>query len=268
MKHLSFCLLIFISAPLCGQKSSVDPFPEVINDASPYDITSPSMNGAENRLCFKKSLSETSKAVMISDQAADGKWSEPYAAAQFGEADIFYGCGINTTGDEIYIGLNNDIYRIEYVGGKEWSKPQLVSHAISMEGMEVMPSIANNNQTLSFVRNLRMEGTDDWKFAPFVSQRTGTEWSKPQEITIDRLDNGEELNIFYYDGKNVFFTSGSSRNNWGNYYGVLQGAVCVQIKKIDFKGGYITWVNKDHTAGLIITATQPSRIARIKFQGL
>ncbi len=265
MKHVSLYLLTFISISTHAQIVTVELFPENINDHSSFNISNPSMNDGENRLCYKKVLDSTKESIMISDKTSDEKWSEPYPAIQFGADDIFLGCSISADGSQIYFGLNNDIYKIDYVGEKGWSKAQLVGSPVSLEEtLEAYPSISQNNQTLSFMRNIRVD--DDWAFAPFVSFRKENKWSDPQKISIRELAN-EELYAFYCDdeNKNVFFSSGTSQSNWGNYYGVLENSVCTNVKKIDFTGGYITWMSKNYKTGLVITATHPSRIAKIKF---
>jgi hypothetical protein len=264
MKHTSFFLLSFIVLSVQAQVVTIELFPENVNGHSPFNLSSPSMNDSENRLCFIMVLSLTTEAIMISDKIAEGKWSDPYSIIQFGEDDILLGCSISADGDQVYFGLNNDIYRIEYTGGK-WSKPQPVGSPVSMEEtLEAYPSISRDNQSLSFIRNIRV--ADDWAFTPFISIRKGNTWLDTQEITIRELAD-EELYAFYCDNenKNVFFSSGTSQSDWGNYYGVLENSICVTIGKIDFTGGYITWMSKDYTTGLVITATQPSGIARIKF---
>jgi hypothetical protein len=266
MKRIAVSILIFSSIFSFGQGVSVEPFPENINDKSAYHISYPSMNETETRLCFKKKLNMETDGIMISEKGVDGKWADPYPVIQF-TANNVVGCAITADGNQIYFGLDNDIYRIEYVDGK-WSERQLVGKPVSQETLDAWPSMSRDNQTLSFLRTIRTPGMSDWMAMPFMCQRKdNNQWSDPQMIIIKELGTTDEVNSFYYDSKSkcAIFASGSSQQRWGNYYGVVDNGVCRNVKKIDFKGGYITWVNKSYTRGLIITATNPSRIAMVKF---
>lgn len=267
MRQLTPYVLIFSSIVSFGQSVSVEPFPENINDKSVYHITSPSMNEGETRLCFKKRMNMEMEAIMISDKNQEGNWLEPYPAIKFGETDNVLGCTINSDGNQVYFGVDNDIYRIEYLDGK-WGERQLVGKPVSEETLDAWPSISRDNQTLSFLRTIRTVGMTDWMTMPFMAKKTeNNQWSDAQMIVIKELGTNDEVNSFYYDSnsKCAFFASGSSQQRWGNYYGVVENGVCRNVKKIDFKGGYITWLNKNYTTGLIITATNPSRIAMVKF---
>lgn len=266
MKQFAPYLLIFSPIFSFGQSVSVEPLPENINDKSVYHISYPSMNEAETRLCFKKKLNMETDAIMISEKSAEGKWADPYPVIQF-TANNVVGCALTPDGNQIYFGLDNDIYQIEYKNGK-WSDRQLVGSPVSAETLDGWPSISRDNQTLSFLRTVRTLGMTDWLQMPFMTNRKGNDqWSDPQMVVIKELGTSDEVNAFYYDSQSkcAFFASGSSQQKWGNYYGVIENGVCRNVKKIDFKGGYIMWLNKTYTAGLINTATNPSRIAVVKF---
>jgi hypothetical protein len=268
MKYPTLCLLISISISTYGQVESVELFPEQINNSA-FNISSPSMNGQENRMCFRKTFG-TKDAIMISDKDTDGNWSEPYPAIQFEETDLLQGCSLSPDGNRIYFGMDNDVYRIDYVSEKKWSKPQLLKSPVSdSETMECQPSMSSDNQTLSFIRNISTGNPDSpWQLTPFISKSTGNNgWASPKKMRIEMKED-EALHVFYYAGENkiCFFSSGSSQSDWGNYYGLPDGTGgLTAVTKIDFKGGYVMWVNGDYTTGLIVTATNPSKIATIKF---
>lgn len=264
---MKFPTLLFlkISISFCtyGQVESVEPFPEQINQSA-LNVTSPSMNSAETRLCFKKTL-ETKDAIMISEKGADGKWSEAYTAAVFKDDDIFQSASISADGNRIYFDLDNDIYTIDYVSDKKWSKPQLLK-AVSADEMDCRPYISSDNQTLSFIRNVRTGNPDEpWAFAAFVSKRKGDVWGTPEKVKLE-LKPDIELQSYYCTGNLCFYTSGSSLYGWGNYYGRPDSAGgLAAVTLIDFNGGFIVWMNETYTTGLVITAATPTKIALVKF---
>src|SRR5690349_6478862 len=105
MRYPTLVSLFFLHSILAlGQVESVELFPDHINNPS-YGIVSPSMNGLETRLCFRK-MSTMENAIMISDKPPEGKWSDPYPAFQFSALDVFQGCSISADGMHIYFDMN------------------------------------------------------------------------------------------------------------------------------------------------------------------
>lgn len=270
MKSVISYILIFISFSLFSQVESTELFPDIINLPGLPSLW-PSMNDDQNRLCFLQADKKGNDKVMVTDKSANGQWTQPYVAYAFRKSEIVFGASMSNTGGQIYFGMNGDIWAIDYLGGTSWSKPLRIS-SVASEVQEAFPTISRDNQSLSFGRHERVRslrtGEYQWLFAPFISRRLGNnEWGPPQKIKIATLGDEEELHALYYDNESgkIFFSVGATSTESANYYAMLKDSVCIDIRKIDFSGGYITWVSKDFKTGLVITATNPTKLASIKF---
>jgi hypothetical protein len=132
--------------------------------------------------------------------------------------------------------------------------------------MDCRPFISSDNQTLSFIRNVRTGDPEEpWKFVAYVSKWKGNDWGAPEKVKLE-LKPDIELQTYYCMGNLCFYASGSSLYGWGNYYGRPDGfGGLASVTLIDFNGGFIVWVNEKCTTGLVITASNPSKIASVKF---
>jgi hypothetical protein len=274
MKFALPCFLICISSTVFAQVKSTELLPDIVNTSSGFINSRPSMSEDQNRLCFSQVDKKAKlKKIMISDKSGNGLWSQPYAAFQLKKSEFTVGLTISANGGQIYFDLNNDIWMIEYLGGTAWSKPQRISAHVSMpDYMEILPSISRDNQVLSFIRNIKVRslstGAYYWQLTPFISRRLeNNAWGVAQKIKVKELEKDEQVYGLHYDTERskIFFSTGISRSDYSNYYATLKDSVCVDIRKIDFAGGFITWVSRDFKTGLIVTATEPSKMATIKF---
>jgi Caspase domain len=261
MKLVWFILLLSFAS--LAQVNSVEIL-AIPDDQSSSALSTPSFSEQSKRLCFVK-RQENLEAIMISELAASGNWSKPYEAFTLSKKDLVEGITFNSNGNRIYLGLNNDIYFIDYLGGASWSVPLKIGAPISSENGEHQPSIMENELEIFFLRGVK-DSNGNWVRRVFYSNKD-LSWSTPKMVLFKGInfDEGELFGLrIMPTGKTCFLTT-SVKPSAHNYIGQLRDSVFTDFKEINFSGGAIKWVSSDFSYGFGVTHTNPPKLIKINF---